>query len=781
MRVVGGGTLALLFATAPAMADYAWLGQSPGDSDVGMRRTVYNGDSLSLYSQLNWENLASPGSRPSDGSINNSVQSPAGINAALLIANGFVAGGTNGAGPGSQFRSNGLAVTVTGPSSGLKIREGMLQNDGTAGGERSTVAIANGAFVTATQLQDIDATLTGGHSKLFFTAGNAEHGCLENSTVNLVPTGGAFPEIFWVNNPMSNVLLALPSVTLNGAAVVTGIDPFQIEAGDTVVFTERSGFSFSLSNPLTSYRQLSGNGPSGISGVIMRAITAVTPKYWDINGAIAGAGGANPLDPLALAAPTGTWSASTAHWTDAEAGDAATTAWTAGAVASFAAANEATGSYTVTVDGTRSVSGLIVENGELELTGGTIAFGSGELTVGNGALLSLASRVTGNPVVRVDGTSTLTLLADQTIGGLRGTGTVFTNGSSLTLDQAVETTYWGLLNSTGQVVKEGPGELRLVRPQAGLTGEMLVAAGMLTVAKDQGNTGSLDSAAVIRVRTGATFNTTAKTTTIGSLQLLTGGGTVLAQDRFSYSGTNYATQLVTNLPGLTVLGGLEPGDGIGTLTIASGTVSLAGTSVLRFELNDSATPKNDRLVVGGVLEIGTGAAIEFQVTGTLTANRYELITATGPALRGVFFSAIEVPTGYKLDYAPNGSAVALVKIVSGFEEWATANGIPGASFSADGPDGDGITNGVEYALGYPPGITNSLPAMIPEGINFTLTLPKGLQARADPQIGYFFETSNNLATWTKVVPTTQDSSSFSYQLAGGAARSYLRVRIERTP
>jgi hypothetical protein len=770
----------MVFAAAPAVADYAWLGRSSGDPDSGVRRTVFNGDSVSVYSELNWENLASPGSRPSDGSINNSVQSPAGINAAIVIANGFVAGGTNGAGPGSQFRTNGLAVTVTGRGSGLKIREGMIQNDGTAGEGRSTVAIANGAFVTASQLQDIDATVTGEHSKLFLTAGNVDHGCLENSTVNLVPTGGEFPEIFWVNNPMTNVLVALPSVTLNGVAVETGTDPLQIEAGDTVVFTERNGLTFSINNPLTSYRQLSGNTAVGGTGVSMRAIKAVTPRYWDIDGAKAGSGGENPLDPFGPLAPTGIWSASAANWTDAVAGDGPTAAWTAGAVASFAAANDATGTYTVTVDGTPSVSGLIVENGDLVLTGGTIAFGSGELTVGNGASLSLASRVTGKPIARVDGTSTLTLLTDQTLGGLRGTGSVVSDGSNLTVDQAQDTTFWGILNSSGPVVKAGPGELRLVRPQAGLVSEMVVAAGTLTVAKDQGNTGSLDSATVIRVNPGATFNTTAKTTTIGVSQILTGGGTVLAQDRLSYSGTNYATQIVTNLPGLTVEGAIEPGDGIGTLTIPSGTVSLAGTSVLRFELNDSATPKNDRLVVGGVLEIGTGAVIEFQVTGSPTASRYELVTATGPAPRGVFFSAIGIPTGYKMEYASNGSAVALVRIVSGFEEWATANGIPGASFTADGPDGDGIPNGVEYALGYPPGFPNSLPALTAEGTNFTLTMPKGLQAGADPRIGYFFETSTNLATWTKVAPTTQDSSMFSYQLAGGAVRSFVRVRIERT-
>jgi hypothetical protein len=299
------------------------------------------------------------------------------------------------------------------------------------------------------------------------------------------------------------------------------------------------------------------------------------------------------------------------------------------------------------------------------------------------------------------------------------------------------------------------------------------------VAKDQGNTGGVDGAAVIRVNAGATLDTTAKISTLGSFQTLTGGGTVLAQDRISYSGTNYATQTATTLAGLTVSGKIEPGEGIGTLTIGSGTVSMDAASVLRIELDDAATPKHDRLVLGGALKIAAGAEIEFLVTGTLNESRYELITHNGPAPAGGF-TAIGLPSGYQLEYATNGNSVALVK-VSGFEDWAAANGIPGGSFIADGPDGDGLANGVEYALGYQPDAFNSLPALVPAGADFTLTLPKGAQAAGDPGIGYFFETSTDLATWTKVAPTTQDGSSFSYQLSGGAAKGFVRVRIERVP
>lgn len=780
------GVVVQVVMSGSAGADYLWLGTSTGESvaeDVRVRRTVFNGDAVSLYAEANWENLGNPGTAPLANAINNSVQAPAGIDAPLRVLAG-VAGGTNGAGPGSQFRTNGHAVTVTGPAGAIKIRDGMVQNDGVAGGARTVLTVAGGGFVTATQLQDVAATLEGRDSRLLLTASSAVHGCLENSTVNLLAAADGYPEVLWVNNTMENVLLTLPSVTLDGVAPVYGNDPFQVETGDNVVFTQRNGIAFNSSVPGASYRQLSGNAGAVTNGVILRVLDRqVTPRYWDINGSVPGAGGGDPEFPLDPTLPDGTWDAGTANWTDAEAGDAATSVWAEGAVASFAAGGEMTGSYLVKVSGSRSVGGLLVENGSLELSGGEVVFAAGaELYVGNSANLLLETPVSGLPDLRVEGSSVLTLLADQSFGGLCGTGLVDAGDWILTLDVGGESTYWGSIGAANKVIKKGAGELRLVRPQGGLNGEVEISGGKLTLAKIQGNSAHLDGAAVIRVKGGAVLDVTSKPSSVTSTQILTGSGTVLAADKTTYTGTSYANQVPVKNPGFSVLGTIEPGDGIGTLTIRTGTLAWVANSVLKMELDDASAAVHDRLVVDGALSIAAGAQMHVQVTGALDKPVYPLISYSGTPPTGTF-TVSGLPDGYKLDHAYGGNTVALVKEVAAatYDTWAAAQGIEGAGFAVDGPDADGIPNGVEYALGYPPREGNARTALVASGGQFTLTLPKGAQAAADPQIAYAFEISEDLVVWQRVAPTRQDATSFTYVLEGTSRASYVRARIERTP
>ena len=121
---------------------------------------------------------------------------------------------------------------------------------------------------------------------------------------------------------------------------------------------------------------------------------AQTTVYWDIDGPTPGAGGI---------APSGTWSGTAANWSPSAAGDAATAAWVSGtgagdgSVAFFSAGSDATGSFTVTVDGTNFGSGLVVNQGTVNLAGGgVVALGGGTATVRPGATLGLnsLSRVT---------------------------------------------------------------------------------------------------------------------------------------------------------------------------------------------------------------------------------------------------------------------------------------------------------------------------------------------------------------------------------------------------
>ena len=121
---------------------------------------------------------------------------------------------------------------------------------------------------------------------------------------------------------------------------------------------------------------------------------AQSTVYWDIDGSTPGAGGATP---------SGTWSGTAANWSPSADGDAATAAWVSGTgagdgnVAFFSAGSDATGSFTVTLDGTSNASGIIVNQGIVNLAGGgVVALGSGTATVRSGATLGInsLSRVT---------------------------------------------------------------------------------------------------------------------------------------------------------------------------------------------------------------------------------------------------------------------------------------------------------------------------------------------------------------------------------------------------
>jgi autotransporter-associated beta strand protein len=456
--------------------------------------------------------------------------------------------------------------------------------------------------------------------------------------------------------------------------------------------------------------------------------------------------------------------------------------WADGNIASFSAGSNATGLYTVTIAGTRAVSALLAESGDLDITGGALAFNSGGILAGNLTFLTLTSPVTGTPAARVEAGSQVLLNANQTLGALHGYGSIVCDTLDLvTQHEGVARFGGGFQSSTGRIIKKGAGELRLTRSGHNIAGDLVVEAGVLTLAKDQGNQGALANAPLLWIKAGATLDISAAPVAVGPTQQLAGAGTVAAANRITWTqpaGNNYAGQVAIVTDALTVSGVIDPGDlGTGELSVSQGTVNLIAGSLLKIRIDDSSTPKADKLVLGGALKIQEGATLEFTVTGTPSAATYELVRYTGSAPAGTF-TVVNLPAGYRLDHAYNGNSVALVKSTA-YDTWAAANGIAGAAFGADGPDKDGIANGVEYALGLDPTLPNALPVLTPAAGNFTWTLPKGIQAAADPGIGYFFETSDNLAGWTKVPPTSQNGSSFSYLLAGGQGRKFVRIVIDQ--
>ena len=86
-------------------------------------------------------------------------------------------------------------------------------------------------------------------------------------------------------------------------------------------------------------------------------------SYWDLNGAVTGAG----------TAPSGTWDSTSTNWSSSASGTVATGPW-AEQNAIFSAGSDATGSYTVSISGTQVVVGLFVQSGTPTFTGGRLYF-----------------------------------------------------------------------------------------------------------------------------------------------------------------------------------------------------------------------------------------------------------------------------------------------------------------------------------------------------------------------------------------------------------------------
>ena len=154
-----------------------------------------NGDGVSLYAEANWDDAGLPGIQaPANNAINHSAQTPAGIDAAVTVGNGGVAGGPNGAGSATAlFQTNNNSVTLSGAGSSLIF---LSAGDTGLAGNNSTVDLAGGFLADSPVVSWGSIT-----AEQLFTAG------------------------------------VLGSLTVNGAAAVWGSDPLVEEPGDNVLFT----------------------------------------------------------------------------------------------------------------------------------------------------------------------------------------------------------------------------------------------------------------------------------------------------------------------------------------------------------------------------------------------------------------------------------------------------------------------------------------------------------------------------------------------------------------
>ncbi|MCW1922527.1 Ig-like domain-containing protein [Luteolibacter arcticus] len=163
-----------------------------------------------------------------------------------------------------------------------------------------------------------------------------------------------------------------------------------------------------------------------------------------------------------------------------------------------------------------------------------------------------------------------------------------------------------------------------------------------------------------------------------------------------------------------------------------------------------------------VFGLGHGSIATFDVTAIVRAWR------AGAGQHGINVKP-ETTDGWQFFWpgASGADATKVPKLViytaksigveSGFEAWATANGIGGATQDFDG-DHDGIPALIEYALGLDPEAFDKLPGLQAEGGGTVLRFLKGAP---DNRLVYKIKSSIDLDVWGDVTPTVDNANEIS--------------------
>lgn len=415
----------------------------------------------------------------------------------------------------------------------------------------------------------------------------------------------------------------------------------------------------------------SGNRDTfGIDDFVLTYEDDLPPLTWDANGASPGAGGP---------APIGTWGTDS-FWSTSAAGDVATAAWLPGGKAAFSAGTDATGPFTVTLDGVQDARWVIFEEGTVTLSGGTLNLTSGapRLLVQSESA-AIASLITGSAGFIKVGSGLLALTNANTFTGLvtLGAGTLEISSDAALGNSANDLRLGGTLSITQSMTLgsdrdlSGAGTIQLLNAAdlviggnintigLGLTGPGSVAfsgatnlVGNLTVGASVALTGNAltltnltSTSGTATVANALVFSPTLATVLVeagGSLTLNEpiSMGNLAATDRLVKTGAGTLVLPVAN-PNLFKVGlglqGAVPVDG-GTIRI--GNKSALGTSIsfLNFGTLEVTTPLTGVNAIPHGVSISGRSASPVVITGQSldvdgTNNIYGAANTTGNAVR----------------------------------------------------------------------------------------------------------------------------------------------------
>jgi autotransporter-associated beta strand protein len=461
------------------------------------------------------------------------------IDAATLASNGLLSDGATlwfsvimGYDTGGNVSNSRLALCLATDSFATSNFSYYFTPKGAEGLGVTLGNLGGNGRIAATKFRDstfgtgITGNQLGTLSSALFTAGQS------GLIVGKITWGAASDTIEIYNVGTDLILPATPISTLTTSVNQAAFDTITWARGDKVLMDEiRFG---------GSYKSVIESGAN-----------------WDLNGNVAGAGGASP---------SGTWNTD-AIWNLAPDGTLVPIPWQAGGVAVFAAGNDATGPYTVTVNGTQDIGGIAVEEGTVNVTGGT------------------ALRMTKNTTVTV------------------APGLTATIGTPLSED-----------GSGRQMIKAGTGALILSGNNAAATGGMNLTSGVTqfeSAASINGVARNVSIGALGTVAFGPGFGA-ANIPNAMLNRITAASGGAIAADNYAATGFDF------NTPGLTTasLGAVGSVSYTGTLTPNGTTYRLGGGGGTLTMANTNALTGANSLIVNGIATLSANN----DYTGTTTIN-----------------------------------------------------------------------------------------------------------------------------------------------------------------
>jgi fibronectin-binding autotransporter adhesin len=390
--------------------------------------------------------------------------------------------------------------------------------------------------------------------------------------------------------------------------------------------------------------------------------------YWDLNG----------TDPGAGLTPTGTWDTVATNWNASLDGTGTLSAWVAGDSAVLSAGNDATGSYTVTVNAAQTAAAITIEEGSVTIGGSQgVNIGTGTVTVsaaaslitnsslripiavGGSYILNGGTLQTTNPgnagsFVDIDATISLgalggTIVYDittptptnpplsiiQTNVVISGTGSLTKSGAGV-IGIASASTYGGAtIVNNGELRIRGAANRIPVATPVTVTG-----AGILNLNGLDQQIGSLSGDGSVGLGVGRLTVGNATDTVfsgvIADLKSIGGGVT---------SGNGKLTKVGT---GMLTLSGINTYTGDFTLTSGTVTVTPSGTLAGStsdvvvngglLNLNNAAQTVENLNGSGGTINLGSGHSLTVNPVATSTYNG--IITGAGSLTKGSTFTEV---------------------------------------------------------------------------------------------------------------------------------------------